>query len=68
MKKCKVCGESIPQGRLNILPFTQTCVLHSTSSPYKGIVTLEGEGDHTWNDIKLVDDSTFEKYANERSK
>lgn len=33
-KQCIICDADIPQGRLNILPHTKTCVNHSTTEPY----------------------------------
>jgi len=58
-KKCIVCGQIIPEGRLKALPGVQTCVEHSTSSRKKGIVKTVGEGDHTYNDLDIVDEETF---------
>jgi RNA polymerase-binding transcription factor DksA len=31
--KCKVCGEPIPEARLEALPDVETCVKHSDEKP-----------------------------------
>lgn len=67
MRYCKICGEVINPLRIKALPNAVTCVQHSQTSTYKAITVVEGEKDHTWNDIKLVDDTTFENYSKERS-
>lgn len=40
MRKCKVCDKVIPEGRIKILPHTQTCVDHSTEKPF-GVNTVQ---------------------------
>ena len=41
-RKCIVCNVEIPQGRINILPHTKTCVNHSTTEPYVARRTFNG--------------------------
>lgn len=39
VKKCSVCGKSIPKGRLKVLPSTKTCVKCSDTSKLVGVIT-----------------------------
>jgi hypothetical protein len=41
MRKCEVCGEEIPAGRLEALPDTRTCVKHSTVKGYVGYMVSD---------------------------
>lgn len=38
MKLCKTCKNEIPPERLNILPDTEYCVVHSLTKPKRGFV------------------------------
>lgn len=40
MSKCKVCGKSIPQERLEALPDTTTCVEHSNATARVGFMSF----------------------------
>lgn len=42
-RECIVCGTQIPAGRLKIIPNTQTCVNHSTTSKF--VANLISSGD-----------------------
>lgn len=68
MKKCIKCNEEIHPRRVKCLPNTKTCVKCSTTGTYKAVVTTGGEGDHTWNDIKLMSDDEFNKHQEMESK
>ena len=46
--------------RIKALPNTKVCVKCSTTGTYRAITTVNGEGDHTWNDIQFL---TPEQYA-----
>lgn len=59
---CIKCKQPIPEGRLKALPGTKTCTKCSTTGTYKAITTLNGEGEDTWNDIKLVSSEEYEEY------
>jgi hypothetical protein len=61
-KFCKVCQEEIPTKRLEILPYTETCVNCSSAKPYKAVNVVLGEGDHTWNDIQIMSEELYQKY------
>jgi hypothetical protein len=40
--------------RLKALPLTKVCINCSNTGTYKALITVNGEGDHTWNDIQVV--------------
>jgi hypothetical protein len=61
MKKCIVCNTLIPEGRLKAIPTAITCTEHSAAGRKKAIITTLGEGDHTCNEIEIVDESMFNK-------
>jgi len=58
-KLCKACGTQIPQARLNAIPTTKFCVPCAEGRVPKkmAITTVNGEGDHTWNDIQIVEET-----------
>ena len=53
MKYCKVCQKEIPQGRMK-LGYTTTCVEHSNTFKYVGVVGGSGEADY---EISIIKDS-----------
>tara|TARA_Y100000356_G_scaffold4064_1_gene3147 strand:+ start:568 stop:816 length:249 start_codon:yes stop_codon:yes gene_type:complete len=53
MIKCIKCGEDMPELRLTKFGY-KVCVNCSTTSAYKAVSTVNGTGDHTWNDIQIV--------------
>lgn len=62
LKYCKVCGNQIPQARVAIMPTAKMCVPCADGRvPRKlAITTVNGEGDHTWNDIQIVEETQLE--------
>jgi hypothetical protein len=62
MKVCVSCGEEIHPKRLEILPNTQQCVTCSTTGRKAGVTIVGGEGDHTFNDVIIMDREVFEEY------
>lgn len=64
---CKVCGEEINPLRVKVLPNAVTCVEHSNAGMKRGITTLNGEGDHTYNDIQIVEEEEFYLISNVES-
>jgi len=64
VKFCKICQNEIPAKRVEILPYTETCVNCSDAKPYKAVSVTLGEGDHTWNDIQIMTDEQYQKYKN----
>lgn len=56
MISCPNCGNDFPKKRKE-LGYT-VCVSCSTVKPVVGITTVEGTGDHTWNDLIIMDQDT----------
>ncbi len=53
MIKCIKCGADMPELRLTKFGY-KVCVNCSTTSAYRAVSTVNGTGDHTWNDIQIV--------------
>ena len=53
MIPCTSCGEPMPELRLTKFGY-KVCVNCSTTSAYRAVSTVNGTGDHTWNDIQIV--------------
>ena len=53
MIPCPKCGNDFPEKR-KMLGY-HVCVNCSTAKPVVGITTVEGSGDHTYNDIIIMD-------------
>lgn len=53
MIKCPKCGNDFPLKRKEL--GYHVCVNCSTTKPVVGITTLEGSGDHTYNDLIIMD-------------
>lgn len=67
MIPCPKCGTDFPELRKTLYNY-HVCVNCSTTKPVVGITTVEGSGDHTYNDIIIMDqDRAFaiERAANE---
>jgi hypothetical protein len=54
-KICIGCGTKIHPKRVEILPHTKTCVNCSTTEKKGGLTIQLGEGDHTYNEIIVMD-------------
>ena len=54
MLQCPNCGEMSLHARRKELGY-HVCVNCSTTKPVVGITTVEGSGDHTFNDIIIMD-------------
>ena len=53
MIPCPKCGDDFPEKRKEL--GYHVCVNCSTAKPVVGITTVEGTGDHTYNDIIIMD-------------
>lgn len=53
MIPCPKCGKDFPEKRKELGYFV--CVDCSTTKPKVAITTVEGSGDHTYNDIIIMD-------------
>ena len=58
---CVSCGEPIHPKRLELVPGTKTCVPCTTTGRKIGKTITVGEGDHTYNDIVILEPD--EKYS-----
>lgn len=54
MLKCPSCGEMTLHPKRKEMGY-HVCVNCSTAKPVVGITTVEGSGDHTYNDIIIMD-------------
>lgn len=54
MIPCPKCGNDFPELRKTQYNY-HVCVNCSTTKPVVGITTVEGTGDHTYNDIIIMD-------------
>ena len=54
MLKCPACGEYTLHPKRKELGY-HVCVNCSSAKPVVAITTVEGSGDHTWNDIIIMD-------------
>ena len=61
MIRCIVCKNDMPKLRLEKYGY-KNCVNCSTTETYKAVITTNGEGDHTWNDIQILTDKQYKEY------
>ena len=67
MIPCPKCGNDFPELRKTLYSY-HVCVDCSTTKPVVGITTVEGTGDHTYNDIIIMDQDralAIQRSANE---
>lgn len=62
MIPCPKCGENFPELRLTQYGYNY-CVNCSTTEKVVGITTVEGTGDHTYNDLIIMDASKARRIA-----
>jgi hypothetical protein len=62
MIPCPRCNEDFPEKRKEL--GYHVCVNCSTAKPVVGITTVEGSGDHTYNDIIIMDQDRARSIAN----
>lgn len=66
---CKKCGDEIHPKRVEILPNVSTCVNCSDTKAKRSITVQLGEGDHTYNELIIMDADEYQKlepYINPR--
>lgn len=61
MIKCIVCGNPMPKLRLTKYGY-KNCINCSTVGAYQAVNTVNGTGDHTWNDIQIMTPEQKEIY------
>ena len=64
MIKCIKCEEDMPELRLTNFGY-KVCVNCSTTGAYKAVSTVNGTGDHTWNDIQIMTSDEADRLANQ---
>ncbi len=57
MIDCPKCGNDFPLKRKEL--GYHVCVNCSTTKPVVGVTTIEGSGDHTYNDIIIMEQDKF---------
>lgn len=67
MIPCIVCKEPMPELRLTKFGY-KNCVNCSNVGAYKAISTINGTGDHTWNDIQIVTPEQAKSYEENSKK
>lgn len=67
MIPCAACGTPMPELRLTKFGY-KVCVNCSTVGAYKAVSTVNGTGDHTWNDIKIMTPEQAENYEKNSKK
>lgn len=70
MIPCFSCKENMPELRLVKFGY-KLCVNCSDVGAYRAVSTINGSGDHTWNDIQIMTPeqySSYEKIENLNSK
>jgi hypothetical protein len=65
MIKCIKCREDMPELRLTKFGY-KVCVNCSTTGAYKAVSTINGSGDHTWNDIQIMTSDQADRLANQK--
>ena len=61
MIPCPKCGNDFPLKRKEL--GYHVCISCSTVKPVVGVTTVEGSGDHTYNDIIIMDQDKFRAIA-----
>jgi|TARA_R110000796_G_scaffold2240_3_gene8985 hypothetical protein len=61
MIKCVACHEDMPELRLTKFGY-KVCVNCSTTGAYRAVSTINGSGDHTWNDIQIMTPEQYNSY------
>jgi len=61
---CIVCKNPMPELRLTKYGY-KSCVECSTVGAYQAVSTINGEGDHTWNDIQIMSKEQYDLYQDE---
>ena len=67
MIPCVVCQNPMPELRSTQYGY-KSCVECSTTGAYTAVTTVNGVGDHTWNDIVVMTPEQSKKYSKESKK
>lgn len=66
MIPCIKCKNDMPKLRLDKFGY-KVCVNCSDISSYQAVITTNGEGDHTWNDITIMTEDEMWKLNKNKS-
>lgn len=66
MIQCIKCGGDMPKARLDLYGY-KNCVNCSSVKPKMARMVTHGTGDHTWNDIEILDYDTAVKLAEQEA-
>lgn len=66
MLKCPACGQMTLHPQRKALGY-HVCINCSTAKPVVGITTVEGSGDHTYNDIIIMDQDRARSIASKEA-
>jgi len=66
MIQCASCGDDMPELRLTKFGY-KVCINCSTVGAYKAVSTVNGKGDHTWNDIHIMTPEQAKSFAKSSS-
>mgnify|MGYP003631639689 FL=1 len=69
IRKCIICEQIIPEGRIKIIPHTRTCVEHSTTAAYEvRSINTGTSADNAEQSIDIIKDpelaKRFDEYKN----
>jgi len=67
MIPCVVCKDPMPELRSTKYGY-KSCVECSTTGAYTAVTTINGVGDHTWNDIAIMTPEQSKQYSKESKK
>jgi hypothetical protein len=65
MIPCPKCGNDFPKKRKEL--GYHVCINCSTVKPVIGVTTVEGSGDHTYNDLIIMDQDKFRQIAEKQA-
>jgi|TARA_R110000796_G_scaffold41865_1_gene103824 hypothetical protein len=61
MIPCTICNKPMPELRFEKFGY-KSCVNCSTTGAYTAVNTINGVGDHTWNDIVIMTPEQSQEY------
>ena len=67
MISCMSCKEPMPELRLSKYAY-KVCINCSTTGAYRAVSTINGTGDHTWNDIQIMTPEQYDSYEKNEEK
>ena len=67
MIPCITCKEQMPKLRLSKYGY-KVCINCSTTGAYRAVSTINGTGDHTWNDIQIMTPEQYNSYEKNEEK